>query len=174
MRNLELPNWLNKGEALKFANFLHSWWLLVEGWLVAVMDAIDPLSCSVLVLDLLAWQRNVRRFHNEPLHIYRLRVKHAFLNAKDAGSTAGLKRIFVRLGVGEVNIIERDPGRDWDVIILELTEEQRQQYADLLQLLLIEYGRTCRRYEYGATDEFSVGIAAHPINHVWYFDEATE
>ena len=69
-------------------------------------------------------ERDVTRFTGEPEALFRLRVKFAFINSVDAGSTAGMKRIFERLGVGYVEIEERQPGRDWDVVLLKFSNAQ--------------------------------------------------
>ncbi|WP_241000450.1 phage tail protein, partial [Pseudomonas viridiflava] len=108
---------------------------------------MDADTCHLTVLDLLAWQRDITRFKGEPEGLYRLRVKYAFINSVDAGSTAGLKRILERLGVGYVEIQERMPERDWDVVLLTLSDSQLSENPDLLRVLIRQYGRTCRRYD---------------------------
>lgn len=75
-------------------------------------------------------------------------MKFAFINAVDAGSTAGLKRILQRLGVGYVEINERLPDRDWDVVLLRLSDSQLSQNPELMRVLIQQYGRTCRRYDF--------------------------
>ena len=75
-------------------------------------------------------------------------MKYAFVNAVDAGSTAGLKRILMRLGVGVVEIDERMADRDWDVVLLRLSDSQMSQNPELLRVLVQQYGRTCRRYDF--------------------------
>ncbi|MCZ7024177.1 phage tail protein, partial [Salmonella enterica] len=86
-----------------------SWWEKVEGWLQWPLMQMNADTCHITVLDLLAWQRDISRFKDEPESLYRLRVKFAFINSVDAGSTVGLKRILQRLGVGYVEINERLP-----------------------------------------------------------------
>ena len=164
MRKLNLPVWLNRGQAKAIAELLQVWWLKVEGWLGAPLLQIDPDTCTLGALDLIADSRNVKRFIGEPESLYRLRVKHAFINAKDAGSVAGIKRIFERLGIGYVEVLERQPDKDWDVIILQLSNAQLSGNQALLKLLLTKYGRTCRRYEFNGIVSTKVGISAHLFN----------
>jgi len=172
MRDLKLPIWLNRGKARQLAEFLHTWWLQVETWVQMPLAQIDPDTCTLGLLNLLAWGRNIQRFAGEPESLYRLRVKHAFINAVDAGSVAGIKRIFERLGVGYVEVRERQPDKDWDVIILELSDAQLSQNGDLLKLLMQKYGRTCRRYEFDIITPVGLGISGHEFDHTWYYDEA--
>lgn len=173
MRKLELPLWLNRGTVKALAEFLHQWWLQVEDWVATPLTQIDPDTCTLGMLDILAWGRNVKRFAGEPESLYRLRVKHAFANAVDAGSVAGIQRIFDRLGVGYVEVLERQPAKDWDVIILQLSDAQLSQNQALLKRLLEKYGRTCRRYEFNIITPVELGISAHEFEHTWYYDDAS-
>ena len=161
MIKLELPFWLDGAEATKLKAAAQAWWDRAETWMNWPLLQMDPENCHVQILDLLAWQRDISRFRGEPLSLYRLRVKYAFANAKDAGSVAGFKRIFQRLGIGDVRIAERQPDRDWDVIQLHLTDEQLAANPLLLDLIIHQYGRTCRRYEFVVTTEvtLSIGVA---------------
>ena len=97
---------------------------------------------------MLAYQRDIHRFKGEPLDLFRKRVKFAFINARDAGSVSGFIAIFERLGVGYVELLERQPDIDWDVIILRLTDGQIANNPDLLMQIVRQYGRTCRRYRF--------------------------
>ena len=148
MLKLSLPFWLDGPELAKLKTAAQSWWSKVEGWVNWPLLQLDAETCHLSVLDLLAWQRDIQRFHGEPERLYRLRVKYAFINAVDAGSTAGMVRIFQRLGVGYVEIEERMPGLDWDVVLLHLTDSQLSENPVLLRVLMQQYGRTCRRYDF--------------------------
>lgn len=161
MIKLELPFWLDGAEASKLRAAAQSWWEKAEAWMTWPLLQLDPETCHPHILDLLAWQRDISRFAGEPLSLYRLRVKYAFVNAVDAGSVIGFKRIFQRLGIGDVRISERQPDRDWDVIQLHLTDEQLAANPLLLDLIIHQYGRTCRRYEFVVTTEvtLSIGVA---------------
>ncbi|MGP3790299.1 phage tail protein [Pseudomonas sp. B392_1p] len=145
---IDLPFWLSGPELTKLKLAAERWWQQVAEWLRWPLLQMDPETCHLAILDLIAWQRDIDRFKGEPESLYRLRVKHAFINAVDAGSTAGMKRVLVRLGVGYVEILERQDGRDWDIVLLRLSDSQLSQNPELLRVLVQQYGRTCRRYEF--------------------------
>lgn len=165
MIKLKLPFWLDGAELAKLTAAAQSWWERVEGWLRWPLLQLDPATCHPAILDLLAWQRDITRFKGEPDSLYRLRVTHAFVNAVDAGSTAGFTRIMQRLGVGYVRIEERLVDRDWDVVQLHLSDSQISENPALLDLIIYQYGRTCRRYELVSTSLVTVQIAVGEINH---------
>ncbi|WP_370513295.1 phage tail protein [Pantoea sp. paga] len=108
----------------------------------------DPLTCSEPLLNLLAYDRDITRFNGEPLSLFRRRVAFAFINARDAGSVAGFISIFERLGIGYVELVERQPGIDWDVIQVRVSDSQIADNAQLLLQIIQQYGRTCRRYQF--------------------------
>jgi hypothetical protein len=164
MIKLNLPFWLDGPQLAKLKGAAQSWWETVEGWLQWPLLQMDADTCHLTVLDLLAWQRDINRFKDEPESLYRLRVKFAFINAVDAGSTAGLKRILQRLGVGYVEIDERMPDRDWDVVMLRLSDSQLSQNPELLRVLIQQYGRTCRRYDFVTITPVSLRIVAADFN----------
>ncbi len=164
MIKLNLPFWLDGPQLTKLKAACQSWWGKVEGWLQWPLLQMDAETCHLTVLDLLAWQRDISRFKDEPESLYRLRVKFAFINAVDAGSTAGLKRILQRLGVGYVEIDERMPDRDWDVVLLRLSDSQLSQNPELLRVLIQQYGRTCRRYDFVTITPVSLRIVAVDFN----------
>lgn len=150
------PPWWEDGQTLitplKEPYFLSrgimSFWQQIRLWLLISLGVVNPLTCNKDLLDLLAWERDIKRFIDEPLEIYRKRVKYAFVNALDAGEVAGFKRIFERLGLGECDIHERVEGADWDVITVEVTDDAISSNPSLLQGLILHYGRTCRRYRF--------------------------
>lgn len=164
MLKLELPFWLDAGELAKLKASAQAYWEKVEDWLRWPLLQMDPETCHLTVLDLMAWQRDITRFSGEPESLYRLRVKYAFINAVDAGSTAGLKRILVRLGVGYIEIEERMPDRDWDVILLRLSDSQLSQNPELLRIIVQQYGRTCRRYDFVTITRVSMHVAIADFN----------
>lgn len=143
-----LPVWMNRGDAVRLKNALFAFWQRVHGWISWPLTQTDPLTCSEPILNLRAWQYDIRRFNGEPLSLFRLRVKFAFINAQDSGSTVGFVRIFERLKIGRVVLHERNPGIDWDVILLTLTAQQVSEHIELLGIIIRQYGRTCRRYRY--------------------------
>ncbi|TSD75698.1 phage tail protein [Pseudomonas sp. KBS0710] len=164
MIKLSLPFWLDGPQLAKLKAAAQSWWEKVESWLQWPLLQMDADTCHLTVLDLLAWQRDISRFKDEPESLYRLRVKFAFINAVDAGSTAGLKRILQRLGVGYVEINERLPDRDWDVVLLRLSDSQLSQNPELMRVLIQQYGRTCRRYDFVTITPVSLRIVAVDFN----------
>lgn len=164
MSPLKLPFWLAGAELTKLKDAAQSWWARVTEWLRWPLLQMDAETCHLTVLDLLAWQRDITRFKDEPESLYRLRVKFAFINAVDAGSTAGLKRILRRLGVGYVEIDERMPDRDWDVVLLRLSDSQLSESPELLRVLIQQYGRTCRRYDFVSITPVTLRIAAVQFN----------
>lgn len=164
MIRLKLPFWLDGPELAKLKAAAQAWWEKVEGWLQWPLLQMDAETCHLTVLELLAWQRDINRFKDEPESLYRLRVKFAFINAVDAGSTAGLKRILHRLGVGYVEIEERLEGRDWDVVLLRLSDSQLSENPELLRVLIQQYGRTCRRYDFVTITPVTLRIVAADFN----------
>ncbi|HFQ7289284.1 TPA: hypothetical protein ACJHGT_003152 [Yersinia enterocolitica] len=143
-----LPVWLNKGEPVKLMRACLAFWQKVYTWIKWPLNQEDPLTCVVPLLNLLAYQRDVTRFPGEPLPLFRKRVHFAFINAKDAGSVSGFIAIFARLGVGYVELLERQPDIDWDVITVRVTDSQVAENSELLMNIIRQYGRTCRRYQY--------------------------
>jgi len=161
---LKLPFWLEGVELTKLKNAAQSWWEKVEQWLKWPLLQIDAETCHMTVLDLLAWQRDIQRFQGEPENLYRLRVKYAFINAVEAGCTAGMIRIFQRLGIGYVEIQERLPDQDWDIVSLLLSDSQLSENPVLLRVLIQQYGRTCRRYEFSTITPVSMAVCLAEFN----------
>lgn len=164
MSPLKLPFWLGGPELAKLKDAAQAWWERAAGWMRWPLLQLDAETCHQTILDLLAWQRDITRFKGEPETLYRLRVKHAFINAVDAGSTAGLKRILVRLGVGKAEISERADDRDWDVVLLQLSDAQLALNPQLLRVLIQQYGRTCRRYDFITPTPVSLHVIAADFN----------
>lgn len=164
MIKINLPFWLDGEEFTKLKASAQAWWETVEGWMRWPLLQMDAETCHQDVLDLMAWQRDITRFPGEPESLYRLRVKWAFVNAVDAGSTAGFKRILRRLGIGEVEIRERQLNRDWDVVQLLLSDQQLSDYPTLIDIIVHQYGRTCRRYELVATTEVGMTLTVYQVD----------
>lgn len=116
LTGLRLPTWMRKGEPDKLLKAARRFWAQVYGWITWPVSQFDPLTCSEPLLNLLAYDRDITRFNGEPLSLFRRRVAFAFINARDAGSVSGFISIFERLGIGYVELVERQPGIDWDVI----------------------------------------------------------
>lgn len=148
LAGLRLPTWMRKGEPDKLLKAARRFWAQVYGWITWPVSQFDPLTCSEPLLNLLAYDRDITRFNGEPLSLFRRRVAFAFINARDAGSVAGFISIFERLGIGYVELVERKPGIDWDVIQVRVSDSQIADNAQLLLQIIQQYGRTCRRYQF--------------------------
>lgn len=147
-----------------FSAGLHRFWERLRHWLCYPLAQLDPMTCSEHLLGLLAWDRDITRFEQEPLALFRKRVKFAFVNAREAGETDGFINIFKRLGVGAVEIEERRPNRDWDIITIRLSDPQLSNNSALLAALIRQYGRTCRRYEYQVMSMTPLYFKASPMD----------
>lgn len=151
--DINLPVWMNKGEPLTLAHASKTWWERVRDWLMFPLAQIDVDTCDEQLLALLAYQRDVERFPGESLSLFRLRVKYALVNAQDAGCMAGFARIFERLGIGEIQQLERQFEYEWDVILIRINDEQLSRDNTLMMRLVRQYGRTCRRYFFEVMSE---------------------
>ncbi|WP_245209499.1 phage tail protein [Serratia fonticola] len=158
--DINLPVWMNKGEPLTLAHASKVWWERVYTWLTFPLAQIDVDTCDEQLLTLLAYQRDIDRFPGESLALFRLRVKYAFVNAKDAGSKAGFARIFERLEIGQIQQLERQLWLDWDVILLRINDEQLSRNNALMMNLVRQYGRTCRRYFFDVLTQQSLSVRA--------------
>ncbi|EKO3378362.1 phage tail protein [Vibrio fluvialis] len=138
---------------------------LVRTWLLFPLNQFDALTCSEKLLRLMAWDRDIKRFDGEPLELFRKRVKYAAINAKDAGSVFGFKRIFARLDIGIVAFKERESAVDWDVCTIELSDSSISQNSKLVQTLIEQYGRTCRRYRFQVTYPNEIHINHGEFSH---------
>lgn len=167
MIKIKLPIWADKGQIAKLADLAYQWFLTVKGWLNNLSLRFDELTCPVFILDLLAYERGIERFYNEPLDLYRKRVKYAFINAKEAGSAQGLINIFERLGLGTITVTERAEGKPWDVITIQLSPSQISSNEELLRVILEHYGRSCRRYEFQTFSIAPIEMAANGYQVVY-------
>lgn len=149
----ELPVWLKHGpEVSKLSSAFSSYWGKMEGWLKTPINQTNAENCHVAVLQLLAYQRDVDRFANEPEKLFRKRVAFAVQNAQSAGCSHGFKEIFERFGLPLLGQIERDSDKEWDVITLWLGDSTLTKDPELGQYIVRQYGRTCRRYEFLLVD----------------------
>ena len=136
---IKIPFWMNGP---------HVWFGRLGEWAAFPLRQADPMICSERMLDLIAWQRGVTRAAGEAERLYRLRVAHAYANARDSGQIAGWKRIFKRLELGDIALEERKAGQDWDVIGIMMDDGSFPNYQNVLELIVADYGRTCRRYHF--------------------------
>ncbi|WP_295894138.1 phage tail protein [uncultured Vibrio sp.] len=160
------PYWLTLGIQVFFER--------VYQWMLYPIGQAEALTCSLSLLNVMAWDRDITRFKGEPIALFRKRVKFAAINAKDAGSVAGFIRIFERLGVGIVDFKERQDPEQWDVCTIELTDSDMAQDAQLVQTLIEQYGRTCRRYRFEVSYPAEIFINHGQFNHVFAMYSAGE
>ncbi len=161
----QLPFWLSGPRINKLASASEGFWQTLHSAMAWRSTQHNALECDMNIVDLLAFERNIQRFNGEPESLYRKRVHYAFVNAVDAGSVAGFKRIFERLGIGYVQIRERLPERDWDILAIRLSDQKIWFNNDLLKVLIRDYGRTCRRYEFEAIVFFDAKIKVNVASH---------
>lgn len=160
LASMVLPSWMSKGEPQKLLKTLRRFWAEVYGWITWPLNQFDPLTCTVPLLNLMAYDRDITRFNGEPLALFRKRVAYAFINASDAGSVEGFISIFSRIGIGYVELLERQEGIDWDVITIRVTDSQISDNTQLLMQIIQQYGRTCRRYRFEVITSESMMIRA--------------
>lgn len=162
---LKLPFWMEGAESGALAAAAREWFTRLGQAATLPARQLDPLTCTGAVLDLLAWQRGVARYRGEPERAYRLRVAHAYANAKDAGGVAGWGRIFQRLEVGGVSLAERMAGQDWDVIGVVLSDDDLAANQRLVEIIIEEYGRTCRRYRLVSRQRADIAARISAFDH---------
>lgn len=157
---ISLPFWLSGAELSKLTSAAHTWFSKLGDAALWPATQLDARTASLEVLDLMAWQRNISRYSGEPERLYRLRVAYAYANARDAGSIAGWKRIFERLELGTLELEERVAGQDWDIIGVVVDDTTFPDSQNILELIINEYGRTCRRYRFISRIVHSVTVTA--------------
>ncbi|MEZ6877619.1 phage tail protein [Enterobacter sp. KBR-315C3_2022] len=160
LAGMALPSWMDQGEPKKLLKAVQTFWAEIYGWVTWPLRQFDPLTCNESILTLLAWDRDISRFKGEPLKLFRRRVAYAFVNAADAGSVEGFINIFDRLGIGYVELRERQPGIDWDVILVRVSDSQIADNAELMIQIIRQYGRTCRRYQFEVITSENLAIRA--------------
>lgn len=141
-----LSFWMNGEEARKLCRGARTFWQRIADAAIWPAQQLNPLECALPILDIIAWQRCIARYPGEPERLYRLRVTHAYANAVDAGQTAGWGRIFKRLELGDVVLEERVLGQDWDRVGIVCDDSQFPDQQNVLEIIIEDYGRTCRRY----------------------------
>jgi len=174
MDPIKLPFWLEGVELVKLRDAATAYWARIADWIGWPLTQIDALTCSEGVLKRLAYQRDIGRFQDEPLDLFRKRVAFAYVNAQDAGSKAGFIAIFERLGIGALAIDERIPGLDWDIVHLQVSDQQLSTYQLLLNRIVVQYRRTCRRYSFVNTLALSLSIKMQDNGCEWAYDRAVQ
>lgn len=162
----EVSFWMNGPNAQALCHAAQRWFQKLGDAAIWPVRQCDPMTSSLPVLDLLAWQRGIARFAGEPERLYRLRVAYAYANGRDAGQTTGWQRILERLellGPGELTLAERMPDQDWDIVGIELSDQRLSELQEVLfRVMIPDYGRTCRRYtpvtRYSLDIAFGAGV----------------
>lgn len=160
--DIKLSYWMGTGELAKIARALHSYWGHVKAAFEMPLQQHDPLTAPIALVNILAWQRDVERLGQEPEALFRIRVAHAYGFARDAGSVAGWEEMFDKLGYPHIAQDERLANVDWDVISLKIRDGDLTNVPKLLDTVVRQYGRTCRRYQY--TSYVEMPLAARSKN----------
>lgn len=162
--SFNLPFWMDGTEARKLADAARIWFSRLGVWAELPLSQSAPLSCTERVLVLLAWQRGIGRVAGETDRSYRLRVAHAYANGRDAGQTEGWKRIFQRLELGTPELEERVPGQDWDIIGVILPDKIFGRNQPVIERIVEDYGRTCRRYRFVSRSPVPIHVRCVPFD----------
>lgn len=147
MEPISLKFWQSAGNLSAYKDFISKWFEWAQGVIETPIKQYDAESVSFFILNLMAYEKGIERFDGESDELYRKRVKYADANMQDAGTQAGLQRIWERLELGYLEISERIDDRDWDIVELRVTDDQISEHANLLDIVVKNYGLTCRRYE---------------------------
>ncbi|HCG7253220.1 phage tail protein [Vibrio parahaemolyticus] len=159
---INLRYWMGRGELAKFARAMRNYWEHVRAAFEMPLQQHDPLTAPIALVNILAWQREIERLGQEPEALFRIRVAHAYGFARDAGTIAGWEDMFEKLGYPHIGQDERLANVDWDVISLKIRDGDLTNVPKLLDTVIRQYGRTCRRYQY--TSYVEMPLAARSKN----------
>ncbi|MUK91576.1 hypothetical protein GNP80_03805 [Aliivibrio fischeri] len=165
--------WMNRGELAKFTVALHNYWLRVEEVLRMPLAKHDPLTAPIGIVRLMAWERDIEPLDREDEMIFRIRVANAYSFASHGGETAGFKNMFGKFGVDWVEIHEREDQEQWDVVTIETADSDLAQKNWLMNALIRQYGRTCRRYQFNVTYPATLKILTAAFGHRFHFHSAS-
>ena len=168
-----LPFWLQGPEIKKWADAFQARLAAWETWLEAALSQAEIANCSSAALAVHALDRSVLRLPGEPEAIWRQHVLHAFTVALESGSRRGLEGILAIFGLVNFTITERDPGQDWDVILIDLDPTELSLDSDNLNAVLQHWGRACRRYAPSYTMAASGAVAPFYDAGDFYFGSAS-
>ena len=168
-----LPFWMAGTELVKAANAAKAFYVRSENSLSEAVLQASIADCTEAALAEHARDRGIDRLPGEPVAQWRKRVQHAGTSAREAGSLAGLKAILTAHGLQGFTITERDPGQDWDVVLIELDPTQLTLDSDSLNEVLHRWGRPCRRYAPSYKLTASAGLLASQDRGAFYFGSAS-
>lgn len=167
---ITLPNWLAKPNSqlskIGYASVI--FWQRIQKKLMWVTAQLDPMTAEIEIVHLLAWERDIEQIPKETEQLYRTRVKYALKFAKGAGSKEGWHYMFKKLGVPSINIEERMPMLDWDIVRLNVLDADLSRSPELIKNIINQYGRTCRRYEFASANTTKVNLAIGFCNVIFH------
>ncbi|MBS5529433.1 phage tail protein [bacterium] len=169
---IALRFWQDEGELHRTGEVIDRFFDAFQNRLRLVLCSVDAETCSGELLDLLAFQRDVDRLPGEPDAMFRKRVQFAAANARDAGSLAGFRRIWERLGLGTIEQIERFDPVNWDVVKLRIDEQVFAEIEQFLDMLIQMYGRACRRYHTESVALASFGLMGFEYAGDYFYAKA--
>ncbi|XGB60667.1 hypothetical protein L0989_17475 [Vibrio gigantis] len=163
--NFTLKHWMGKGEIYKLGQALLGYWDRVQAVLEWPLRQLDPMVAPIEFVDLMAWQRDIERLPKEPEHIYRIRVNFAYAFATGGGSEVGWETMFDQLGYPHIEIDERLNYYPWDVVSVKVRDSDLNEVPGLMDALVRQYGRTCRRYSFDVTTVAYPHISVTEFSH---------
>ena len=158
--DIKITFWMAAGNVKALVKTLNRWFTYARELLYWPVQQYNLDTAALFIIDMIAWERDIQRYNNEPEALYRARVKYAYQNARDAGTVAGFKAIWARCGLGEVEITERIDGEDWDIVQLWSDVQIMADNPELIRILIEKYGRTCRRYQIASKASTSAGTVS--------------
>jgi Phage tail protein (Tail_P2_I). len=169
---LRLPDikfkfWMGRGELTKFAKGLRAYWGHVEAALKMPLQQHDPLTAPMPLVRLLAWQRDISPLEREPEEIFRIRVAYAYEFARHGGEVDGFHNMFEKLGIDWIAIHERQDPVQWDVVTIETADGDLAQKSWLMNAMIRQYGRTCRRYRFNVTYPVALSLRTYQFSHAF-------
>ena len=103
---ISLKFWQNSGQLTLIGEVADIFYDKYQALLEDLTGQVDAETAPIKMVELLGWERDIERFPGESDELFRLRVKYALANARDAGSKRGFEKIWARLGLGEITQTE--------------------------------------------------------------------
>lgn len=157
--------WMGQGELARLARALWHYWQAVGEALRLPLQQHDPLSAPLGIVRLMAWERDITPLEREDEQIFRVRVAYAYAFSRDGGETGGFHRMFDALGIDWVEIREREDPEQWDVVTIETADSALAQKNWLMNAMIRQYGRTCRRYRFNVTYPAALACRGADFGH---------